>query len=85
MWKKFLLYSLFMAICFMVPCLFIEINAINNKKNMLEMNNVGSGESSINEDKTVIKLLLSESNQVVELSMNDYIKGVLLRRNACNV
>ena len=32
-----------------------------------------------NESGDKIKLLLSESNEIIELTMDDYIKGVVLR------
>ena len=73
MWKYILLFCLFIAMCFMIPSFFIDFNSINNEKIKIV-----SGDVIKKESGDVIKLLLSESNQVVTLSMNDYIKGVLL-------
>lgn len=76
MWKYILSYCLFIAICFMIPSFFIDFKEVNNKE--INIENKGSGDTLANESKYMIKLLLSESKEIVELSMDDYIKGVLL-------
>ena len=76
MWKYILSYCLFIAICFMIPSFFIDFKEVNNKE--ISNENKKSGDTAKNESKYMIKLLLSESKEIVELSMDDYIKGVLL-------
>ena len=85
MWKNFLWYILFMTICFMLPCLFLDIDMTNSTKINIEDEITTSGDIVKNESGDVIKLLIKESNQVIELDMDDYIKGVVLRRNAYNI
>lgn len=84
MWKYILCFCLFIAMCFMMPCFFIDLDSINNKIKLDAEKNM-SGDTLIDESGERIKLLLSDSNKIIELSMNDYIKGVVLRRNACNI
>lgn len=81
MWKYILCFCLFIALCFMIPSFFIDFSEVNSKQSDIE--NVKSSEIMENEEK--IKLLFSESNEIIELTMNDYIKGVLLRRNASDL
>lgn len=77
MLKKFLLFAVFIAFCFLVPCFFMNFKTINISKVEEKAEYSGDENSSmINKEK--IKLLLTESNQVIELSFDDYIKGVLL-------
>lgn len=76
MWKKFLLFALFITLCFMIPCFFIDFTKINEKVENLK---IGSGEIVEIKNGDTIKLLLTTSKEVIELTMNDYIKGVVLR------
>lgn len=81
MFKKFLLFALFIVLCFMMPCFFVDFSKINSdidKKDLLEGENL-----SVTEGGT-LKLLLTDSNEIIELQLEDYIKGVVLRRNANN-
>lgn len=80
MLKKFLMFAIFVAICFLLPAFFIDykhISAIANEKGV-----TSSGENEMAENNTEkienIRLLLTATNQVVELSFDDYIKGVLV-------
>ena len=74
-WYVILLFVVYMLICFLIPTL---VNGdFNNEKNY------ENNKSELREDNKVystnkIKLLLTESNQVVELDFEDYIKGVLI-------
>ena len=81
MLKKFLLFALFIVLCFMMPCFFIDFAKVNIK---IEKSNIESGEILKSQSEDKIKLLLTNSNEIIELSMDDYIKGVVLRRNAYN-
>lgn len=75
MLKKFLLFAIFIAFCFMVPSFFIDFTKVStNIKNETNQNE----EIKKVEGEEVIKLLLTESNEVIELSMDEYIKGVVL-------
>ncbi len=80
--RKFLIFFLIlMVIVFLTPNLFL-IGSISTKKN------VTSGDSdtkdlTVSDDK--IKLLLTAENKIIELSFDDYIKGVLIRRGTDNV
>ena len=85
MWKNILWYILFMTICFMIPCIFLDIDMTNSTKINTEDEMIKSGDVIKNESGDIIKLLLKESNNIIELSMDDYIKGVVLRRNANNI
>ena len=85
MWKNILWYILFMTICFMIPCIFLDIDMTNSTKINTEDEMIKSGDVIKNESGDIIKLLLKESNKIIELSMDDYIKGVVLRRNANNI
>lgn len=78
MWKKLLLFCLFMALCFIVPSFFIDFSKVNTDK--IDLKNISnlSGDNLKNANGDKIKLLLSESNQIIELSLDDYIKGVVL-------
>ena len=75
--KNILIYCLFIAICFLIPSFFIDFKEVDNKKINTEKDYIVSGEN-IKESKEIIKLLLKETNQIIELSMDDYIKGVVL-------
>ena len=77
MWKYCLYFCIFILICFLMPSFFIRQDV-----GMLE--DIKSEEENIYESSNYnkIRLLLKEQNEVIELSMDDYIKGVLLRRNA---
>lgn len=80
--RKFLIFFLIlMVIVFLTPNLFL-IGSISTKEN------VTSGDSdtkdlTVSDDK--IKLLLTAENKIIELSFDDYIKGVLIRRGTDNV
>ena len=80
--RKFLIFFLIlMVIVFLTPNLFL-IGSISTKEN------VTSGDSdtkdlTVSDDK--IKLLLTAENKIIELSFDDYIKGVLIRRSTDNV
>ncbi len=80
--RKFLIFFLIlMVIVFLTPNLFL-IGSISTKEN------VTSGDSNtkdltVSDDK--IKLLLTAENKIIELSFDDYIKGVLIRRGTDNV
>lgn len=68
-WYVFMLYLLYMAVCFIMPTVIVgNINVGVDKDD--KIGETFSGDS--------IKLLLSESNKVVEISFDDYLKGVLL-------
>ena len=85
MWKNILWYILFITICFMLPCVFLDIDMTNSTKINAEDEIIKSGDVIKKESGDTIKLLLKESNKIIELSMDDYIKGVVLRRNAYNI
>ena len=85
MWKNILWYILFMTICFMLPCVFLDIDMTNSNKINIEDEIIKSGDVIKKESGDTIKLLLKESNKIIELSMDDYIKGVVLRRNANHI
>ncbi len=79
MLKKFILFCIFLAISFLVPSIFIDLK--------MTFNDVTIESGDIKDEKNVsqkmeikdkIKLLLTDSKEIVELSMNDYLKGVLL-------
>ena len=82
MWKNILLFCLFIAICFMVPFIFLDIDMSIGKISNDENKIIESGDIEENVSGDIIKLLLKESGKIIELSMDDYIKGVVLRRNA---
>ena len=82
MWKNILLFCLFIAICFMVPFIFLDIDMSIGKISNDENKIIESGDIVENVSGDIIKLLLKESGKIIELSMDDYIKGVVLRRNA---
>lgn len=80
--RKFILFFLIlMVIGFLTPNLFL-IGAINLKGNT-ESGDVEIEAQNANNDK--IKLLLTSENKIIELSFDDYIKGVLIRRSANNL
>ena len=78
MWKYILSFCLFMALCFMVPSFFTDFSKVNIDEIDINGRNI-SGDVMANESGDKIKLLLSESNEIIELTMDDYIKGVVLR------
>ena len=84
MWKSILLFCLFITFCFLLPSFFIDFSMVNNNVINVQEKYEKSGDVNVVESGEKIKLLLSESNKVIELSMDDYIKGVVLRRNAYN-
>lgn len=80
MLKKFLIFAVFIAICFLVPAFFVESRPLTNKLDKEEI--TISGEKNLSDTEkmhvSMIKLLLKDSNQIIELSLDDYIKGVLI-------
>lgn len=80
MLKKFLLFAVFIAFCFLVPCFFIDFTAVNYSKDKVNEDN--SGEINFLDSKFLdtkkIKLMITETNEILELSFDDYIKGVVL-------
>ena len=78
MWKYILYYCIFIAICFFVPCFFVSFEKSDIDENI----NKEIKEDNIVQNKDIIKLLLTETNEVIEVPIDDYLKGVLLRRNA---
>lgn len=80
MLKKFLIFAVFIAICFLVPAFFVESRPLTNKLDKEEITVSGEKDLSDTEKMHVstIKLLLKDSNQIIELSLDDYIKGVLI-------
>ncbi len=79
--KKFIIcFWFFMLICFLIPNLFL-IDKINLKSPSKTNDLNGKIDNTKNENATVpdkIKLLLTQTNDVVELDFDDYIKGVLI-------
>ncbi len=67
---EIILFLLYMLICFLMPTI------INGDFSKSEFKNINSGEYVVNADK--IKLLISESNSIIEIDFEDYIKGVLI-------
>lgn len=80
MLKKFLIFAVFIAICFLIPAFFVESRPLTNKLDKEEI--TISGEKNLSDTEkmhvSTIKLLLKDSNQIIELSLDDYIKGVLI-------
>lgn len=80
MLKKFLIFAVFIAICFLIPAFFVESRPLTNKLDKEEI--TVSGEKDLSDTEKIhvsmIKLLLKDSNQIIELSLDDYIKGVLI-------
>lgn len=77
MWYVIVLFIIYMFFCFLIPSLingkvsdFIELD----KKDNLPY---AKNENSISEIEA-IKLLLTDNNKVIELSLDDYLKGVLI-------
>ncbi len=68
-WYAIILFLLYMLICFIMPTI---INGEFNNKNT----DVKNENELVFNNK--IKLLLKESNTVVEIDLEDYIKGVLI-------
>ena len=66
----FVFFILYMMICFLVPF------TINGSSDILEKKI--DIRKSVNDTEKSIKLLLSEDNSIVEMSFNDYLKGVLV-------
>ncbi len=69
-WYAIVLFILYMVICFIMPTL------INGNVNELFIHK-DKKDTTLKPEKTV-KLLLTETNTVVEMNFEDYIKGVLL-------
>lgn len=67
---EIILFLLYMLICFLMPTI------INGDFSKGEFENIKSGEYVVNTEK--IKLLISESNSIIEINFEDYIKGVLI-------
>lgn len=67
-----LLFLLYMCICFLMPTL---ING--NFNDFFTSSNVSNAEK-ISFKSGDIKLLMTESNVIVEMPLNDYLKGVLI-------
>lgn len=74
-WYVILLFIIYMIICFLIPTL---VNGDFKNENIVEINNEQIKKDSEIYNSKKIKLLLTESNQVVELDFEDYIKGVLI-------
>jgi len=82
-WYVFILFFLYMLVCFLIPTL---VNRNFNNRDVLmkeedvEKNdtNIIKSTNNIMEPIDKIKLLLTESNQVLELNFEDYLKGVLV-------
>ena len=70
-----------MVIVFLTPNLFL-IGSISTKENVTSGDN-DTKDLTVSDDK--IKLLLTAENKIIELSFDDYIKGVLIRRGTDNV
>jgi hypothetical protein len=74
--RKFIpFFLILMVIGFLTPNLFL-IGAISLKADK-ESGDTEIQAESVNNDK--IKLLLTAENKIIELSFDDYIKGVLIR------
>lgn len=74
--RKFIpFFLILMVIGFLTPNLFL-IGAISLKADK-ESGDTEIQAESVNNDK--IKLLLTAENKIIELSSDDYIKGVLIR------
>ena len=93
--KNFIVFFLIvMVISFLTPNLFIHDVIAIDKVSLAELGSSDMLENlkeklEFEESKEVatvekIKLLLTDTNQIVELPFDDYIKGVVLRRNADN-
>ena len=73
-WYVVLFYLLYMLICFFMPTL---ING--NLSEFVKIDNEIDTQQEIQQiSEESIKLLLSENKQVVEMSLSDYLKGVLI-------
>lgn len=71
-WGAIVLFLLYMVICFFMPTI------INGDFSDAELEKIASGEKIIFSTNDKIKLMLSETNSVVEMNFEDYIKGVLI-------
>lgn len=72
-WYVLLLFLLYMLICFFMPTLINgDLSEFVNMSGKKDDNDVSYFSTDM------IKLLLTESNQVVEMSFEDYLKGVLI-------
>ncbi len=78
MLKKVMAFAIFLAVCFLVPSVFF----IGKEKRIVQEKKEESGDienlERLEEEKETIRLLLTGSNEIVELKMEDYLKGVLL-------
>lgn len=74
------LYVVILFILYMVICFFIPTLVNNDSSNNIEEKQISKETRETNKIETSnkINLLLTESNQVVELNFEDYIKGVLI-------
>ena len=71
-WYVLVLFLLYMVVCFSMPTLIIgNINSTRLGDEKIVDENFMSGDR-------FIKLLLTEKNEVVNLSLEDYLKGVLV-------
>lgn len=72
LWYSLILFLLYMIVCFTMPTLIIG----NIRDLRIES---GERNNDMNfEDVSTLKLLLTESNQIVEMKFEDYLKGVLI-------
>ncbi|MBQ9314056.1 MAG: stage II sporulation protein D [Clostridia bacterium] len=81
-WYVLVLFLIYMLICFLIPSMINgkTSKVANSKESEKEVQGVGKNNKT-NVDALPtgkIKLLLTESNQVVEMNLEDYLKGVLI-------
>lgn len=62
----------------MVPSIFYDYTETNNQINMADKSD-SNEKIDVSGDEHKIKLLLTDSNEIIELALDDYIKGVVLR------
>lgn len=81
--RKFLIFFLIlMVIVFLTPNLFL-IGSISTKESITFSGDNDNKDVNISDDK--VKLLLTAENKIIEMSFDDYIKGVLIRRGTDNI
>ena len=80
-WYVIVFFLIYMLVCFLIPSL---INGNNTQfsngkiqKQQVKLVDTTKKEDNVNLNKK-IKLLLTDINQVVELNLDDYLKGVLI-------
>lgn len=77
LWYALLFFLIYMLICFLIPSLINgEFNKVSQIEEIKEKKDSEFGVNANSNEK--IKLLLTENNQVIELSLDDYLKGVLI-------